>query len=183
MNQHNAEPGGPESAQGIEIASVPDGTMLLGHARGEAVLLVRRGHEIFALGATCTHYGAPLVDGLLVEDTVRCPWHHACFSITTGEVVRAPALNPVSCWRVEQRGGMAYVKETRERIPPPVHWHAAGIADWSSSWAAAQSAMRRAETLRREGYSGQVTMLSADPSLPCDRPNLSKGRQAWHPWS
>lgn len=129
MNQQNAELSGPDLAQGIEISNVPEGTMLLGHARGEAVLLVRRGHEIFALGAMCTHYGAPLVDGLLVGETVRCPWHHACFSMTSGESVRAPALNPVSCWRVEQRGGMAYVKERRERTRPQVHWHAAGIAD------------------------------------------------------
>ena len=76
--------------QGVEISTVTDGTMLLGHFRGEAVLLVRRGDEIFAIGATCTHYGAPLVEGLLVGDTVRCPWHHACFSVTTGEALPRP---------------------------------------------------------------------------------------------
>ena len=175
MNEQNAELVGPDLAQGIEIASVPDGTMLLGHARGEAVLLIRRGHKIFALGATCTHYGAPLVDGLLVEDTVRCPWHHACFSMTSGDAVRAPALNPVSCWHVELRAGMAYVKEKRERTPPQVHWHDAGIADSVVIVGGGAAGNAAAETLRREGYSGQVTMLSADVSLPCDRPNLSKG--------
>ena len=81
MNEQNAELVGPDLAQGIEIASVPDGTMLLGHAQGEAVLLIRRGDKFFAIGADCTHYGAPLAEGLLVDDTVRCPWHHACFSL------------------------------------------------------------------------------------------------------
>lgn len=175
MNQQTAELGGPDLTHGIEIASVPDGSMLLGHAQGEAVLLIRRGDEIFALGAACTHYGAPLVDGLLVENTVRCPWHHASFSITSGEAVRAPALNPVSCWRVEQRGGMAYVKERREPTPPQIHWHAAGIADTVVIVGGGAAGNAAAETLRREGYSGEVTMLSADVSLPCDRPNLSKG--------
>src|SRR3546814_142777 len=93
---------GPDLAQGVALSAIPDKTMLLGHAHGEQVLLVRRGHELFAIGATCTHYGAPLGDGLLIDDTIRCPWHHACFSLRTGEVLRAPALDPISRWRVEE---------------------------------------------------------------------------------
>src|SRR4029079_9079057 len=166
--------GGPDLTQGVDVLTVPDGTMLLGHARGEAVLLIRRGDEMFAIGATCTHYGAPLVDGLIVGDTVRCPWHHACFSVTTGEALRAPALNPVSCWRVERRGNIAYVKE-QERSQPRVLGPAAGITDSIVIVGGGAAGNAAAETLRREGYSGHVTMLSADVSLPCDRPNLSKG--------
>ena len=100
---------GPDLGNGVPLSTVAEGAMLLGHAHGEAVLLARRGDELFAIGATCTHYGAPLADGLLVDDTVRCPWHHASFSLRTGEALRAPALNPVTCWRVEQRNGSAYV--------------------------------------------------------------------------
>ncbi|MGA7993557.1 MAG: Rieske 2Fe-2S domain-containing protein, partial [Bradyrhizobium sp.] len=175
MTQENTELGGPDLTQGVEIATVPDGTGLLGHTRGEAVLLIRRGDEMFAIGATCTHYGAPLVDGLVVGDTIRCPWHHACFSVTTGEALRAPALNAVSCWRVERRGNIAYVKERRERSQPRVLGPAAGIADSVVIVGGGAAGNAAAETLRREGYSGHVTMLSVDTSLPCDRPNLSKG--------
>ena len=106
---------GPDFAAGVALSKLADGAMLLGHAHGEPVLLARRGDEVFAIGAVCTHYGAPLADGLLVDDTVRCPWHHACFSLRTGEALRAPALDPVSCWRVEQRDGIVYVREKLAR--------------------------------------------------------------------
>src|SRR5215469_314905 len=93
----------PDLTQGVPLAEIADGGMRLGQVAGEAVLLARRGQELFAVGGECTHYHGPLNEGVLVGNTVRCPWHHACFSLRTGEALRAPALNPVSCWRVEQR--------------------------------------------------------------------------------
>jgi apoptosis-inducing factor 3 len=166
---------GPDLASGVALSAVADGGMLLGHAFGEAVVIVRRGTELFAVAATCTHWGGPLAEGLVVGETVRCPWHHACFSLRTGEAVRAPALDSIACWRVEQREGRAYV---RERIATPSrHADASGPRLPASvviigGGAAGNAA---AETLRREGYEGPITMLSADASGPCDRPNLSKG--------
>ena len=111
MSEEKTKLSGPDLTQGVEVSTIPDGTMLLGHAQGEPVLLARRGDEVFAIGAICTHYGAPLEQGLLDGDTVRCQWHHACFSLRTGEALRAPALNPVSHWRVE-------------------HWHPKRCATW-----------------------------------------------------
>src|SRR5437870_13795098 len=112
---------GPDLKQGISIDELADGAMLGGHADGEAVLLVRRGGDIHAIGGTCTHYGGPLAEGLLVGDTVRCPWHHACFSLRTGEAVEAPAFNSVACWRVELRDGKIFVREKIEPAPTPAH--------------------------------------------------------------
>ena len=83
---------GPDLNQGIPEADLLDGGMLVGHAEGESVLLARQSGNVFAIGATCTHYGGPLGEGLMVGDTVRCPWHHACFSLRTGEALAAPAL-------------------------------------------------------------------------------------------
>jgi NADPH-dependent 2,4-dienoyl-CoA reductase/sulfur reductase-like enzyme/nitrite reductase/ring-hydroxylating ferredoxin subunit len=175
MNETPKTLSGPDLTQGVVLSKVADGTMLLGHAHGEPALLVRRGDEVFAIGAMCTHYGAPLADGLLVDDTVRCPWHHACFSLRTGEALRAPALDPVSCWHVEQRDGSAYVREKLERVgqsSAPAEAGRPGAVVIVGGGAAGNAA---AEMLRREGYSGRITMLSADASVPCDRPNLSKG--------
>ena len=94
-----AKPSGPDLARGVPVASVKQGGSVAGQVDGEAVLLVRREDEWLAIGATCSHYSGPLGEGLIVGDTVRCPWHHACFSLRTGEALRPPALNPVACYR------------------------------------------------------------------------------------
>jgi apoptosis-inducing factor 3 len=175
MSELKTKLSGPDLTKGVAISTVADGAMLLGHAHGESALLARRGDELFAIGNVCTHYGAPLNEGLLVDDTVRCPWHHACFSLRTGEALRAPALNPVSCWRVEQRDDTVYVREKLESVDqetPPVAAGMPGSVLIVGGGAAGNAA---AEMLRREGYVGRVTLLSADESVPCDRPNLSKG--------
>src|SRR5207253_9871708 len=106
----------PDLTNGIPEGDLADGAMLVGQVGDEAVLLARRGQEIFAIGATCTHYGGPLGEGLIVEDTVRCPWHHACFSLRTGEALRAPALNPVASYEVAQRDGSVFVTGRRDKL-------------------------------------------------------------------
>lgn len=164
---------GDDFAAGVAIDRIVEGAMLLGHAHGEALLLSRHGGELFAVGATCTHYGGPLAEGLVVGDTVRCPWHHAAFSLRTGEVLRAPGLGGVGCWQVEQRGGKAYVTGKRMAGPAPSR-EKKGAPESIVIVGGGTAGQAAAETLRREGYAGPVTLLSSDTHLPCDRPNLSK---------
>src|SRR5262249_28133708 len=83
MTEESSELEGPDFETGVEIEKVYDGGMLLGHAFGEAVLIARRGDQLFAIGATCTHYGGPLAKGLMIDCTVHCPWHHARFDLRT----------------------------------------------------------------------------------------------------
>jgi NADPH-dependent 2,4-dienoyl-CoA reductase/sulfur reductase-like enzyme/nitrite reductase/ring-hydroxylating ferredoxin subunit len=152
--------------------------MIGGHADGQAVLIARQGNELFAIGGQCTHYGAPLADGLVVGTTVRCPWHHACFDLRTGEAVKAPALNPVSKWEIIRDGNT--VKVAKE-IPAPDGATPIGqrkpIMDAPESIViigAGAAGNAAAEMLRREGYGGSITMIGRDDSVPYDRPNLSK---------
>src|SRR6187200_86764 len=105
----------PDLQQGISVAVLQDGDMLLGRVEDEDVLLARSGNEIFAVGAHCTHYHGPLADGLVVDGTVRCPWHHACFDLRSGEALRAPAFEPLACWKVEQQDGLVFVREPLAR--------------------------------------------------------------------
>ena len=137
------------------------------------MLLVRRGAEVFAIGAQCTHYNGPLAEGLLVDDTVRCPWHHACFDLRTGEALRAPALSPVDIWRVDERDGKIIVREkrarpeSRPRAKPDEPRRIVIVGGGAAGFAAA-------EMLRRQKYEGGIVMLSSDDAPPVDRPNLSK---------
>src|SRR4029077_4631582 len=117
MSAAQSETTGPDLTHGVAIDTLADGGMVAGHGGDDAVLVARRGNEFFAIGATCTHYNGPLAEGLIVDDTVRCPWHHACFSLRTGEAVRAPALGPVACWSTEVRGDKVYVREKAGPIP------------------------------------------------------------------
>ena len=98
-------------SKGVSAAGLDDGGMMLGHVGDKDVVLVRSGSELFAVGANCTHYRGPLAEGLVVGDTIRCPLHHACFSLRTGEALRAPALDPIACWRVEREGDRIFVRE------------------------------------------------------------------------
>ncbi|WOJ89711.1 FAD-dependent oxidoreductase [Methylocapsa polymorpha] len=176
MGEEEAEKAaGPDLSQGVPLDDLADGGMLVGHIGDEAVLLARRGDELFAIGAVCSHYSGPLGEGLLVGETVRCPWHHACFSLRTGAALRAPALNPVSCWRVERRDGTIFVRDKVEAAPRPPALAAPGLPQSVVIIGGGAAGNAAAETLRREGYAGGLTMLSADDSIPYDRPNLSKG--------
>ncbi|MDB4890556.1 MAG: Pyridine nucleotide-disulfide oxidoreductase, FAD/NAD(P)-binding domain protein, partial [Gemmatimonadetes bacterium] len=168
---------GPDFTLGVPFTDVAEGAMLAGHANGKAVLVARQGSDIFAIGATCTHYGGPLGDGLLVGDTVRCPWHHACFSLRTGEPLRAPALKPVARWEVEQRDGRIFVSreiEPDELIAERKTIDAARVPKSVVIVGAGAAGNAAAEMLRREGYEGPVMMISVEDSVPYDRPNLSK---------
>jgi len=162
---------GPDLISGVPLHDIPENGMLAGHAGGESVVLVRRGSEIFAVGGTCTHYSGPLAEGIVVGDTIRCPWHHACFDLRTGEALRAPALNPIPSWNVERRGDTIAVTTKREPLPPmpaKTPLRSIGIVGGGGAGAAA------AEMLRRRGFEGSIAMITAEETLPVDRPNLSK---------
>src|SRR5215475_7731227 len=104
----------PDLTKGVAASSIPDGGMVLGRVGDDEVVLAHSGDRFFAIGAHCTHYHGPLAEGLIVGGTVRCPLHHACFSLETGEALHAPALDPVKCWRVTREGDQLVVRDKFE---------------------------------------------------------------------
>ncbi|MDL2718646.1 MAG: FAD-dependent oxidoreductase [Acidobacteriota bacterium] len=163
---------GTDFGEGAPSEELREGVPLLGHAAGEAVVLVRHGAGFFAVGATCTHYSTPLAGGIVADGALRCPLHHACFDLSTGEALRAPAFGPVACYDVEVRDGRVRVG-ARKPEPAVRTREAAGPASVVIVGAGA-AAYAAADTLWREGFKGTVTLLGAEETGPVDRPNLSK---------
>jgi apoptosis-inducing factor 3 len=166
---------GRDLAQGIAAAELPEGGTILGHIGDERMVLARSGGQVFAIGAACTHYSGPLAEGLVVDGTVRCPWHHACFDLATGEAVRAPALTPIASWAVREHNGRIIIEARK----PEAKARAQGIGspagiDQIVIIGGGAAGFAAAEMLRREGYAGRLSIISNDDAAPCDRPNLSK---------
>jgi NADPH-dependent 2,4-dienoyl-CoA reductase/sulfur reductase-like enzyme/nitrite reductase/ring-hydroxylating ferredoxin subunit len=165
-------PGPDLGKDGAAFADVPEAGMLAGHFGGAPVVLVRKGDAVLALGGKCTHYGGPLAEGLFDGSCVRCPWHHAAFDAASGEPVRAPAFDAVASYSVERRGGRVYV--TGARVAPASRPPIASPPSSVVIVGGGAAGFAAAEMLRREGYGGPVTLVSADDWAPYDRPNISK---------
>jgi NADPH-dependent 2,4-dienoyl-CoA reductase/sulfur reductase-like enzyme/nitrite reductase/ring-hydroxylating ferredoxin subunit len=172
MADQKASPAGPDLSRGVMLADFSR-DMLLGHVGDEEVLLVHAGSEIFAIDAHCSHYHGPLADGVVDGEHIRCPWHHACFDLRTGEATRAPALNALAVWRVERAGEHIFVRQKHEQPKPRIK----GVVDAPSRIViigGGAAGFAAAEMLRRQDYRGSIVMLSQETAAPVDRPNLSK---------
>ncbi|HET7111361.1 MAG TPA: Rieske 2Fe-2S domain-containing protein, partial [Gemmatimonadales bacterium] len=167
MSNDAAELTGPDFIAGIAESDLAEGAMLAGHAEGEPVLIARQGGQVYAIGATCTHYGGPLAEGLLGDGMVHCPWHHACFDLATGRAVGAPALNPVSCWQVEERDRRIRITGRRDAPAPPRE--PAGAPESIVIVGAGAAGNAAAEELRAQGYEGSITMIGMEDDVPYDR--------------
>ena len=133
------------------------------------------GDEIFAVGAHCSHYHGPLADGLVVNGTVRCPWHHAAFDLRTGEAVRAPALSPIGVLvrGTARRQGLR-AREADAAETEPLGVPSGKAPDRIVIVGGGAAGFAAAEMLRRRAYQGSIVMLSSEAAPPVDRPNLSK---------
>src|ERR1700676_4405797 len=172
MADQQAAPAGPDLSQGVALSEF-SGAILLGHVGDEDVLLVLSGSEIFAIDAHCSHYHGPLAEGLVVGESIRCPWHHACFDLRTGEATRAPALNPLTVWQVEPEGNRIFGRRKREQ-PKPRGSGSSGPPGKIVIVGGGAAGFAAAEMLRRQEFRGSIVMLSSDTAPPVDRPNLSK---------
>jgi nitrite reductase/ring-hydroxylating ferredoxin subunit/uncharacterized membrane protein len=99
--------GAPGQTITIEAADqMKSGQMRLLHWNGRRIVLARTAENAFAaFDDHCTHRGGPLADGVLICNTVQCPWHGSQFNVTTGQVQAGPAEKPINTYKAELRDG------------------------------------------------------------------------------
>jgi len=154
-----------------------DGEMKQVSVNDADILVARVNGKYHAVGAFCTHYGAPLVEGALNGERLVCPWHHACFNVTNGEMEEPPALDDLPCYEVRVENEQIIVRvpeEMSDRRTPSMSKRDVNderlfviVGGGAAGYAAAQ-------TLREDGFKGGVLLLTRENHLPYDRPNLSK---------
>ncbi|XP_062942118.1 apoptosis-inducing factor 3 isoform X3 [Cynocephalus volans] len=152
------------------------------------VLLVKDNGEFHALGHKCPHYGAPLVKGVLSRGRVRCPWHGACFNISTGDLEDFPGLDSLHKFQVKIEKEKVYVRASKQALQLQRRTKVMAkcispSAGHSSSTnvlivGAGAAGLVCAETLRQEGFSDRIVLCTLDRHLPYDRPKLSKSLDA-----
>ncbi|KXX74774.1 Apoptosis-inducing factor 1 [Madurella mycetomatis] len=143
------------------------------------VLLLNAGGTVQAVGPRCTHYGAPLVKGVLgTNGKLTCPWHGACFNAKTGDVEDAPALNALPVFKATERDGAVYITGDADTIKlghrKPNFKCATTSGDKVLVVGGGSGSLGVIEGLREKGYQGAITLISNEGYLPIDRPKLSK---------
>lgn len=160
-----------------KLSEINDGEMKEITVDGTKVLLARVGDNCYAVGAHCTHYGAPLVKGVLSGERVVCPWHHACFDITTGNLEEPPAFDSLPRFNVTVDNDEILVSLPQivldRRTPEMAKRDVLDKRTFFILGAGAAGYMA-AQTLREDGFAGRIVMITRESRLPYDRPNLSK---------
>ncbi len=155
----------------VNETDLKEGIPVLCMAGTKEIILVRVGHRILACGSKCTHYGGPLAEGVVTNHSITCSWHTACFDLTTGNMILPPALDHLPSYPVKVEDGEVYVGKAMITPFPKIIEKDSRTFVIVGAGAAGNAA---AETLRREGFSGRIVMITAEADRPYDRPNLSK---------
>ena len=142
------------------------------------VLLTRVNGTFHAIGAHCTHYKAPLAEGVLSGFHIVCPWHNAYFNITTGDQQEPPGLDSLPCYQVRVEGENVIVSvpdnASDVRTPTMAQYNSHADGRTFVILGAGAAGVHAAETLRIAGYQGRIIMVTRDLQLPYDRTWLSK---------
>ena len=89
----------------------------VGSGKDDKVLISKVKGKLYATSNYCSHFGVPMDGGFMVDDKVLCPAHLAAFSVVTGEVDRAPALDGLATFEIIEENGESYVVVPEGSLP------------------------------------------------------------------
>jgi apoptosis-inducing factor 3 len=160
-----------------KLSELKDGEMKQVAAGGTEILLARVSGKCYAVGAHCTHYGAPLVEGVLSGERIVCPWHHACFNVKTGDLEQPPAFDALLRFDIRIDGEQIFVRVPENapgrRVPRMTKRELQDKRQFVILGGGAAGFMA-VQTLREDGFAGRIILISREDRTPYDRPNLSK---------
>ncbi|MEH1890266.1 MAG: FAD-dependent oxidoreductase [Nostoc sp.] len=160
------------------INDLNDGEMRQVAVGETEILLTRLDGKFHAVGAHCSHYKAPLADGVLSGHHVVCPWHNAYFDVTSGDQLEPPGLDSLACYQVRIEGENVIVSVPEEttglRSPTMAQFNPDADGRTFVILGAGAAGVHAVETLRVAGYQGRIVMITQDDRLPYDRTKLSK---------
>ena len=161
-----------------KITELANGEMKSYEVDDNQVLLVRQNDQFYALSGTCPHYGAPLAQGVLHDHRIICPWHHACFNAKSGKLEEPPALDDLRSYELQATGDDIFITfpddGSAPETPEMVKKDTSADQRKFVIIGAGAAGYVAAQTLREDGYKGEITLITKEERPPYDRPNLSK---------
>lgn len=160
----------PGEKREVEVEGIEEGKVLLCNVGGKTT----------ALGAKCTHYGAPLVKGVLTGDgRITCPWHGACFKASNGDIENAPAIDSLPSFQISEKNGSVYITGEEQTIKgsrrkPNIKISGASGPEKVVVVGLGSGALGTIEALRESGFKGSITVIGSESYPPIDRTKLSK---------
>lgn len=162
----------------IDKADIPDGGMKSFKQDDDSIILITRDEDEFrAFDGKCPHAGADLGDGVRCGNRVVCPWHHGTFDSTDGSLLEPVAADGLTQYSLTDNGDSLSVNtsETIERSITNDKTNNDKLDDTHTVIVGGGAAgFMTAHRLRKLGYSGKITIISADDKAPYDRTLLSK---------
>jgi nitrite reductase/ring-hydroxylating ferredoxin subunit len=159
--------------QWIEIEAAPDGGILAGVVGEDRVFVWRNGNRLKAYNADCPHLGGPLDKGIVVGATIRCPWHHACFDLATGEATAAPAFDALLEYPVTFDNDRFCVKPAHPKTARRTSRRDDALGTMAIIGGGA-AGFAAADAIRKLGWQGGLTIFSEEREQPYDRTLLTK---------
>ena len=172
MSSDAEEPQGPDLTKGVPAADVPEGGMLAGLVGEDAVVVARVDGALFAIGGHCTHYHGPLGDGLW--SATRCAVRGTTRAFACAPARRSGRRRSIRSDAGRSRSATGPIVVRAAAAPPAAKPKRSGGPKRVLIAGGGAAGFAAAEMLRREGFDGEVTLLSNDATAPYDRPNCSK---------